>query len=419
MRRFFLLLAGSLACVLLASCGSATPTARPVVVTSTVVHQPSGTPAKPQVRIGDCQEIVAHSTPVVTQTSLFPAVKSSDHVQGPANATVTVIEYCDYQSRGCGVLAGMLKQLRQKFPNGLRLVYRALPLDAINDKDSLAARAAEAAARQGKFWEMNDLLYSDQQTWSTQKPQVFQTWVADQAATKLGLNRSQFVTDFSSTGTISRVQSAVDFSQQSGVTVVPIVLINGTIQPLPFTYQDLETIVQVILLSKRQFTTCPPVVIDPSRQYFATLKTDQGDIVLELYADKAPNTVNNFVFLAQQGWFDNIPFYRVIPGYMAQTGDPSGTGLGNPGYFIDDEIDSTLTYDRAGLVGMLSAGPNFNGSQFFITYAPEPSLNGEYTLFGEVLSGMDVLRKLSPRDPKPGVTLPDGSTLISVKIEAK
>jgi cyclophilin family peptidyl-prolyl cis-trans isomerase len=109
----------------------------------------------------------------------------------------------------------------------------------------------------------------------------------------------------------------------------------------------------------------------------------------------------------------------VLPGFVAQTGDPSGTGQGNPGYMFDNEIVPTLKFDQAGIVGMANSGPDTNGSQFFITYAPVPSLNGSYTIFGKVLSGMDVLEKLTPRDPQPGVSLPPGDKLISVTIEEK
>jgi len=161
------------------------------------------------------------------------------------------------------------------------------------------------------------------------------------------------------------------------------------------------------------------VVVDPTKQYFATLKTTKGDIVIHLLIDRAPNTVNNFVFLAQQGWYDNTTFFRVIPGFVAQAGDPSGTGGGNPGYFIPDEIDPALQYNQAGLVGMINSGPNTGGSQFFITYAPAASLNGQFTIFGQVISGMDVLNLLTPRDSQSGQDLPDGDSIIKVTIEEK
>jgi cyclophilin family peptidyl-prolyl cis-trans isomerase len=178
-------------------------------------------------------------------------------------------------------------------------------------------------------------------------------------------------------------------------------------------------VISLISLGKRQFAQCPSMSIDPRKQYIATLETEKGKIVLQLFPDKAPLAVNSFVFLARSGWYDGITFHRVLPGFMAQTGDPSGTGQGNPGYLFKNETDPAMKFDRAGLVGMANSGPDTNGSQFFITYAPAPNLDGSYTIFGQVLSGMDVLQKLTPRDPQPGVHLPPGDKLIKVTVEEK
>jgi len=146
--------------------------------------------------------------------------------------------------------------------------------------------------------------------------------------------------------------------------------------------------------------------------------TEKGDIVIQLYADKAPLAVNSFVFLARQGWFDGVTFLRVIPGFVAQAGDPSGTTRGGPGYFFKNEV-SDLKYDKPGVVGMANSGSDTNGSQFFITYAPEPSLDGRFTVFGEVIKGMDVVESLTPRDPAQSGDLPAGDKILSVTIEEK
>jgi cyclophilin family peptidyl-prolyl cis-trans isomerase len=148
------------------------------------------------------------------------------------------------------------------------------------------------------------------------------------------------------------------------------------------------------------------------------LHTEKGDITLDLFADKAPLAVNNFVFLARQGWFDGITFHRVLPDFMAQTGDPTGTGYGGPGYAFDNEI-TDLKFDGPGVLGMANAGPGSNGSQFFITYAPAPHLDGGFTIFGRLISGMDVLQKLTPRDPSQPVELPPGDKLVHVTIIEK
>ena len=143
----------------------------------------------------------------------------------------------------------------------------------------------------------------------------------------------------------------------------------------------------------------PPMIIDPTREYFATVKMAQGgEFTIQLFPDKAPKTVNSFVFLAQQGYFDGLTFHRVLEGFMAQGGDPTGTGGGGPGYEFENE-DSDLTFDKAGVVAMANAGRDTNGSQFFITFGPTPHLNGGYTIFGQVIEGMDVVNAITLRNP--------------------
>lgn len=150
----------------------------------------------------------------------------------------------------------------------------------------------------------------------------------------------------------------------------------------------------------KQYDAPPSMMIDANKQYFATVKLAKGgEFVIELYADKAPLTVNNFVFLAREGYFNGVTFHRVLEGFMAQGGDPTGTGSGGPGYEFQNE-DSDLTFDKAGVVAMANAGRDTNGSQFFITFGPTPQLNGGYTIFGQVIEGMDVVNEITRRDPE-------------------
>ncbi|OGO26290.1 MAG: hypothetical protein A2W33_10115 [Chloroflexi bacterium RBG_16_52_11] len=182
---------------------------------------------------------------------------------------------------------------------------------------------------------------------------------------------------------------------------------------------NVSALVALELLKEKQYAECPPLKIDTGKQYIATLHTAQGDIVIELFADVAPLAVNNFIFLAQNGWYDGVTFHRVLPDFVAQAGDPSGTGFGGPGYAFINEVSPDLKFDREGLLAMANSGPDTNGSQFFITYAPAPQLDGGYTIFGEVISGMDIARKLAPRDPSTDFGLPPGDEIISVTIEEK
>ncbi|MCL4830404.1 MAG: peptidylprolyl isomerase [Caldilinea sp.] len=164
------------------------------------------------------------------------------------------------------------------------------------------------------------------------------------------------------------------------------------------------------------FSVAPEMTIDPSKYYFATLKTERGDIKIQLFADRSPMTVNNFVFLAREGFYDNTTFHRVIEGFMAQGGDPTGTGTGGPGYTFADEFWPGATFDRRGLLAMANAGPGTNGSQFFITFAPAPWLDGGHTIFGEVIEGDEVLDQITLRDPMASPTEP-GDLIETIVIE--
>jgi cyclophilin family peptidyl-prolyl cis-trans isomerase len=155
--------------------------------------------------------------------------------------------------------------------------------------------------------------------------------------------------------------------------------------------------------------------IDPKKQYKAHMETDKGTMVIELFADKTPMTVNNFVFLSREGFYDGVIFHRVIGNFMAQGGDPTGTGRGGPGYKFGDEFDASLKHDKRGILSMANAGPATNGSQFFITHGPTPHLNGKHTVFGAVVEGLDVLMSIPERDP--GNVNAPAVKIISVTIE--
>ena len=152
--------------------------------------------------------------------------------------------------------------------------------------------------------------------------------------------------------------------------------------------------------NNKQWSKAPDMVIDPKKKYQATFKTSKGDIVVKLHADKAPKTVNNFVFLAREGFYDDTIFHRVLNDFMAQGGDPTATGMGGPGYKFGDEFHPTLKHDRPGLLSMANAGPGTNGSQFFLTHVPTPWLDNKHTIFGEVIQGLDVLLSIPERDPR-------------------
>ncbi len=418
-----------LAAAILTACGGAgqspvnTATVPPTVtvVQPTTAAAPTQVPAPTATPIpGGCMvsSILPEPDPA------FPPVTDSDWQLGPKDAIVTILEYSDFQCPYCAQVSPVLNDLLTKFPQDLRVVYRHFPLN-IHDKSIIAAQAAEAAGLQSKFWEMHDLLMSRQAEWDTLAVADFTTWVNEQSKTITGLDAAKFSQDLTSQPVVDKVAASLASAEKIGLNQTPFMILNGRAYG---GNTDEATIGQIITLFKTvqnsidpiKSPICPPQTLDTSKQYSAVVTTTQGDFTIQLYADKAPLAVNSFIYLANRGWFNNTPFHRVIAGFVAQGGDPSGTGLGTPGYVFNDEIVADLKYDKAGVVGMANSGPNTNGSQFFITYAAVPDLDGAYTIFGQVTSGMDVVEKLTQRDPQFGQTdVPAPDKILTVAIQQK
>ena len=162
-------------------------------------------------------------------------------------------------------------------------------------------------------------------------------------------------------------------------------------------------------MTSKQWPNPPAMEIDPTKKYTAVLDTDKGEIKIELFADKVPTTVNNFVFLARQGFYNNTIFHRVIANFMVQGGDPTGTGRGGPGYKFGDEFHPELKHNKRGVLSMANAGPGTNGSQFFITHVETPWLDNKHAVFGQLIEGEEAFMSIPERDPSkvdsPAVTL--------------
>lgn len=156
-------------------------------------------------------------------------------------------------------------------------------------------------------------------------------------------------------------------------------------------------------MTNKTYSAPPPMTIDPEKKYTATIETDKGNIVLSLYAKDVPKTVNNFMFLARDGYYDGVTFHRVIAGFMAQAGDPTGTGCGGPGYTFEDEFSTHAHV--TGALSMANAGPNTNGSQFFITYSPQPHLDNRHSVFGKMTSDMSILESIKKGDVIKTITI--------------
>jgi cyclophilin family peptidyl-prolyl cis-trans isomerase/protein-disulfide isomerase len=346
------------------------------------------------------------------------------HALGPDDAYLTIVMYGDFQCEPCARYARDLAVLRERYPDDLRLIWRHLPDTRSHDKAALALQAAEAAAAQGRFWEMHDQLYTHLAEWSALPPEQFRPLLSQYAAT-VGLDVARFDAELDSGLYAPVVAQAQQDAADLEILGAPFLLYTG----VPFNGRDdlfgLDEAVRLWLLEQRFFDEPPEITIDPAQTYRATIVTEQGDIVIDLFPRDAPVTVNNFIFLARSGWYDGVTFHYVVPGYLAQTGDPSNTGRGGPGYTIPDEHNNGLIFDREGLVAMAHPAGIFDsaGSEFFITLGPlRPSYewDGQYTIFGIVTAGMDVVHRLTPRNANDPIRFPDpppGDRVITITIE--
>ncbi len=317
----------------------------------------------------------------------------------------------------------MFEHLVDAYPDDVQLVYRHFPLNQIHDNAQKSAEAAEIAGAQGGFWPYHTALYDQQSDWANLSSDELRDYFIA-LADEQGLDVEQFTADYDSDAFTEYVSGLEQEAMNIGLPGTPAVVLDGQLiagQSLPFdiaVWSDfIEAQIQVKTLADRQYDEAPPMTIDPDKSYFAHVEMENGEMfTIELLPKSAPVTVNNFVFLANEGWYDNVTFHRVLEGFMAQTGDPTGTGVGGPGYAIDNEIDPELTHGEAGVVSMANSGPNTNGSQFFITFADASQLDGSYSIFGKVTEGMDAVNNITLRDPG-DPNAPDGDMIVSVTIE--
>ena len=358
--------------------------------------------------------------PVVSAETdaLFASVSAEDWTIGPKSAAITLYEYSDFQCPFCAKSAPVVKQLQAAYPKDVRVVFRHFPLSSIHPNAALASQAAEAAGVQNKFWQMHDLLFEKQSEWSGLSTDDFKTWLKDKAKS-LNLNSNQFMIDLVSDKITQKVSKSEANALASGLNSTPTLLFNKIRYQGRTDLESLTSIVEYFLLPKKGYTACPEMTIDPEKTYTASIKTEKGDVVIELYPKQAPVAVNSFVFLVRNNWFTGSSFFRVIPGFVAQAGDPSNSSLGEPGYLFTNEVTPALRFDKPGVMGMANSGNNDNGSQFFITYAPVPDLDGKYTIFGQVIEGMDVLSSLRPRNPSSDQILVTPDAILSITIVEK
>jgi cyclophilin family peptidyl-prolyl cis-trans isomerase len=321
----------------------------------------------------------------------------------------------------------VLARLVDAYPEQVQIVYRHFPLNRIHANAQKAAEAAEAAGAQGAFWEYHDALFVQMQEWANLDTGAARSYFAALAG-ELGLDGDALGADLDNDTYAAYVTDMETESIAIGLTGTPSVIVDGFLIPnVPFEFAIWDSYVQQrivmseaeAILADKQYDAAPAMTIDVDASYRATILLESGaEIVIELLPQSAPETVNNFIFLAQEGWYDGVTFHRVIPGFMAQTGDPTGLGIGDPGYAINDEFDPELSHNGPGIVSMANSGPNTGGSQFFITYAPATHLDGLHAIFGRVIDGMDVVEGITPRDPQ-DPNAPDGDRIMTITIETE
>jgi len=416
--RLFLLIA-----FLLAACGNATeasstPTAESTV-TPTVAAESAQTESSDQTATSEpltnsdnpCVPFRVLDQSMSAPYANLPPVTADEWSTGPEDAAVTFVEYSEPQCPYCAQLNPIMVQLQEMYPDDVRVVFRLRPFpESFHNKSIIASQAMEAAGMQGKFEEFKNFLFerqyqdtsdpeevdmTDTDFWSGLEPEDFDGWLKEQVPA-LGIDADKLLEDMYSDEVVAKVQAYKDDADSISINGTPTLFVNGyQWAESSWNIDILSIYVRLIKSQQKEFDSCPPTVTDPDKSYSATIKTTKGDIVVDLFNDKAPVAVNSFVFLAQEGWYDNLPVIASTD--FVLSGDPSDTGYGGPGYAYLDEASDDLNFDEPGVLATFSLGSGINGSTFFINKA---ALTGQEnrTVFGKVTEGMDVVNSLEIRD---------------------
>lgn len=305
-------------------------------------------------------------------------------------------------------MATLRMYLEDTYGEDIQAAYRHFAL-SFHDKAPITGEAVEAAGAQGKFWEMHDLLYEREQEWGQFAEDALQAKLVEYAE-ELGLDTERFAQELDDHIYLDKVNADTQIAMQAGLPGTPTYIINGVIYPqMGLAPEIIIAFIDLLINPPDSYDTVPPQVIDPAKEYVATIQTNKGDIVVELLPNYAPVNVNSFVFLAQDGWYDGQAFFFVEPGVRAHSGDPTNKGFTLPftGYTCGDEITPDLTFDEAGLLAMFATAPGYNSSHFMITLAPIPEASGRFTIIGRITEGMEVVNSLTPTQPGAGQAPPD------------
>ena len=338
----------------------------------------------------------------------LPPVTEDDWAVGPENAAVTFMEYSELQCPFCAQFEPIITAFQQQYPDDVRIVFRHRPfVETFHDKSILGAQALEAAGKQGKFNEFKNFMFerqaknpnnpavadlADGEFWAGISPDQFDEWMAERVP-ELGINADQFLEDMFSAEIEEKIKQKMDEADSLGISGTPTLLINGFLWPEQQRSVELFSIyTELILGQEKEYDSCPPTVIDESKEYSAVITTTKGDIEVDLFADQAPYAVNSFVFLAREGWYENMGLF--VTEEFAMSGDPTETGFGGSGYIFLDEDDEDLNFNEAGMLSTYARlGPGLNTSSFFISRTPLTEQDNR-SIFGKVTAGLDVLDQL-------------------------
>lgn len=357
-----------------------------------------------------CSPFFVLDTTLTTPYPGLPEITEDDYTVGPDDAVLTFMEYSEPQCPYCAQLEPILTEFQAMYPDDVRLVFRFRPFqESFHDKSYIASQAMVAAGEQGKFTELKNFLFERQyqdaeeegdmdpaEFWAGIAPADFDAWLEERVP-DLGIDAEQLLTDMYREDVVAQVKAWGDEATALGITGTPTLFINGYKWPENSRGTYIFSIYLRLLKSKENlFDACPATVIDENKSYTATLATNKGDITVELYPDKAPVAVNSFVYLAQQGWYRDLPILATSD--FVLSGDPSDTGSGGPGYAYLDEVND-LTFDEAGMLATYSIWPGYgyNGSTFFINKVAWPDQES-YVIFGKVIEGLDILNDISIRE---------------------
>ncbi len=339
----------------------------------------------------------------------LPPVTSDDWTLGPEDAAVTFMEYSELQCPYCAQLEPLMMAIQEAYPDDVRIVFRHRPFDeTFHDKSILGAQALEAAGKQGKFQEFKNFMFerqsknpnnpavadlADAEFWAGISPDQFDEWIAERVP-DLGMDAEQFLEDMFNEEIVDKITQKQDEANKLGINGTPTLFINGFIWPEQQKGLDLFSIyTDLVLGQEKEYSACPPTIVDADKEYSATISTTQGDILVDLYADQAPYAVNSFLFLAREGWYDNMGFFATDEFVM--TGDPSDTGFGGSGYIFLDEVVADLNFNDPGILSTYARlGPGLNTSTFFISKIPLTGQEGR-SIFGKVTSGLEILEKMA------------------------